>query len=317
MENVFTYRILSYTHSQFLEEKLNVGILFYFGNDTPLVFKHPDNFKRVREVYSDFHEWQLKSNLRAIEDKVRLINNDIFSKTVNEDQLINDVLRNDATVLSFSSPKTISDFNGDINIVAENLYNLYFAHYNKIDIKKIKHDEKYLIHSFKNKLYAKKPGIDNLLRKDIQIESVRNTFKTTLKFDYLWQNGVPNLVKPLNFDLEEENLINQKAILLHGQLNFASDKLKINNCNVDLLVSAPTNNNRNLFKAYDNALNILNDTLVTKNIIEEKNLDTYTDRVAEQIHSLLPSYNFVSLDTNSSSLDLPTNLGNSNLGLLP
>jgi hypothetical protein len=313
MNNGFTYRILAYTHSQFLGEKLNVGILFYFGNDTPLVFKYPSGFKRVKEVYSDFHEWQLKSNLKAIEDKVHLINDSIFSTTVDEEELAHDILRNDATVLSFSSPKTISDFTGDINTVVENLYNLYFSHYSKIDIKKNKHDEKYLTQNFKIKLLAKKPDIESLLRKDFEIKSERTSFK----FEYKWQNGVPNLVKSVSFDLEEESSINSKAVYLYGHLNILAESIKNNNYNVDLLVAKPSINNKSLFKAYDNALNILQDIQVKKNIIEEKDVDIYINKVATEIHEILPPNNLGSLDKGiSNTLRLPPNSDKPNSGLL-
>ena len=243
---------------------------------------------------------------------MHLINDNIFTKTVTEEQLINDVLRNDATVLSFSNPKTISDFNGDINTVIENIYGLYFANY-KTGVKKDKHDEKYLALSFKTKLSAKNPNIQHLLKKDFEIESSR----TSLKFDYLWQNGVPNLVKSVSFDLEEESSINSKAVYLYGHLNILAESIKNNNYNVDLLVAKPSINNKSLFKAYDNALNILQDIQVKKNIIEEKDVDTYINKVATEIHEILPPNNLGSLDKGiSNTLRLPPNSDKPNSGLL-
>ena len=281
MNTFFTYRILTYTHSQLLAEKLNVGILFYFKNPNRLVFRYPKAFKRLREIYNDFHEWQLKTNLKAIDEKVNSLNveiNSLFIDTKTENEITNEVLRKDATVLSFSEEKIISDFNGDIDLIVEKLYNLYFSDY-KVEFKKEKHDEIYLIKQFKSQLFSKNESAQNLLSKDVQIKSQ----KTSVKFDYKLKNGIDNLVKPVSFDLEEENSINIKAIQLYGQLSFISDQLKGNN--VDLLISSPNSNNTKLYRAYEVALGILKDIPVKKSIVGEKDVDKYTQMVADKIHS--------------------------------
>ncbi|HEX7414342.1 MAG TPA: hypothetical protein VF411_09905 [Bacteroidia bacterium] len=279
MNTFFTYRILTYTHSQLLAEKLNVGILFYFKNPNRFVFKYPKTFKRIREIYNGFSEWQLKTNLRAIEEKTsQYINNNLlFIDTKTEEEITNEILRNDATVLSFSEEKIINGIDGDIDLIIDKFYKLYFSDY-KIEFKKEKHDEIYLIKRFKQQLFLKNEQAQNLLFPDIQIK----TEKTTVKFDYKWKNGLDNLVKPISFDLEEENSINIKAIQLHGQLNFISEKLKNNK--VDLLISSPISNNIKLQKAYKVAISILNEIEVNKSIVEEKGLERYTQKVAETIH---------------------------------
>lgn len=282
MKTKFTYWILNYVHSQFLEEKLNVAVLFYFRDENKLVIKFPKKFKRIKDVYNDFEEWQLKSSLRAIEEKIvklNLSNNGLFFEIKNDTNLIDEVLINDATVLRFSAPKSAVSVSQNFNDIIEKYYSLYFSEYKPED-KKVRHDEEYLLRTFKNKLLIKDSRIQNYLIKDTQVKSQ----KTTVKFEYEWHNGVVNLVKPISFDLEEENSINHKAILFHGQLNFIKDVVKEKNYNIDLLISAPSRDNNSLFSAYENALDILSDASVKKNIINENALEEYVDHVSEVIH---------------------------------
>jgi hypothetical protein len=289
MSTQFTYRILTYTHSQIMNEKVNVGILFYSHHEKNIIFKHPKNFKRIRTLYNDFQEWQLNSTLLAIEDKIGIINRRLAEKSLFndvrlEEEIINDVLRRDATVLSFSEPKNLFLDEDDFNLKLENFYKLIFSYYyNDIDVKRERHDEKYLIRNFKSILLSKNNNIETMLKRDVEISSEN----TTLKFDYQWKNGVINLVKPIGFDLEDDNAINHKAILLYGQLDFISEQIHTNNYNIDLLISAPTSREKNLQKAYEKAITILQKSGIKKNIFEEKDIEKYTDTVVKGIRPLV------------------------------
>lgn len=281
MNTQFTYRILTYVHSQFLEERLNVGIVFHFRDTDKFVFKYPKTFKRIKEIYKGFAESQLKFSLRAIEEKINRLNYErtsLFRLIKDETEINNEILLKDATVLHFSELK-FGELYSDNQKIIEDFFNLYFSDYNT-SFKKDKHDEEYIIRSFKQRLFASNESVQNLLKKDVQVKST----KTVVKFEYAWQNGVENLVKPISFDLEEESSINQKAILFHGQLNFISDEIK--NRSVDLLIGSPPPTAKDSIKtAYKNALDILSEAKVKKNIVEEIALDRYVNRVITEIHS--------------------------------
>jgi len=282
VKNKFTYWILNYVHSQFLEERLNVAILFYFPNENSFVFRYPKKFKRLKETYNLFQEWQLKASLTAIENKINILNsetNSLFYERPLE-ILLNKVLKEDATSLVFSQPKDTISFDDNINDSIEKYYNLYFSDY-KADFKRTKHDEEYLLRTFKSRLLEKDEKFQNYLKRDIQIKSP----KTTVKFEYEWHNGLANLVKPISFDLEEDNSINHKAILLYGQLNFIKDTLSEKKYNIDLLISGPSDNNSHLNSAYQNAIDIISSVGVKKNIVQENDLDKYITHVSAEIHA--------------------------------
>lgn len=282
MKTELTYYILNYFHSQFLGEKVNVGILFHSKNPSKIIFKYPKNFKRIRELYNDFTESQLKLNLNVIEERINYLNNNnslFFNK--DGENIIDELFRRDATTLLFSEGKrAIVDNN--IELAIKDYYNLYFSNYHEPE-RKLKHDEEYLLRTFKNRLSTRNSSAHLLLKKDIHIKSPQ----TVMKFDYKWKNGVENLVKSVGFDLEEESSINHKAILIYGQLNFISEELRNKNYNVDLLISRPETKNKGLLDAYDRGIKIINTANISKNIIEEDKVDVYIDRVAKDIK---PSY---------------------------
>ena len=284
MKTQIKYQVLKYVHSQFLEEKVNVGILFYAKETGLFYFRRPKNFKRINELYSDFEEWQLKNHLSAIEEKINLINSkktELFSNDLLKENYLEEILRTDGTVLQFSRPRLIIENLDNIEHLIRNYYDLYFSNY-KVDSRRQKHDEEYLLKNFKEKLTSKKSSIQNFLKKDIIIISPR----TNVKFEYSWRNDLDHLVKPISFDLEEENKINNKAILFYGQLNFISQEIIENNYSVDLLISGPSleNENSKLQRAYENAIGILNEVNIkNKTIVSEKEVDRYAENVVSYI----------------------------------
>jgi hypothetical protein len=278
----FVYHILNYVHSPLLDERINIGILYYFEKTDLFVFRYPEKYTRIKDIYSDFHEWQLKSSLRAIEENVWRLNNEgaILSSLRDNGKKVEDVLRTDSTTLQFSSEKSAISEHENIDFICESYFKLYFTEY-KAPAKKARHDEEYLLRSFKQRLQIKNADAQNLLKKDVFIRSQ----KTSVKFEYEWHNGRANLVKPISFDLEEETSINQKAILIHGLLNFISAELTQNKFHIDLLLSPPSSNDGGLIKSYRNAVSILKEANADKDIIEENRLDQYVDHVAEAIHA--------------------------------
>src|ERR1035437_5438095 len=205
MSNNFTYSILYYVHSQFLQERVNVGILFYFPTHDKIIFKYPKVYTRVRELYTDFEDWQLRANLKALEEKVNKLNEkkvDLFVESKIEKIINGEILKKDATVFSFSDLKHGTIYSDDYSLIAQDFYDLYFSNYTDRIKKREIHNEAYLLHDFKNKLSSKNPNVfQNYLRKDFHLKAP----KTELKFDYKWKNGVDSLVKTVGFDLEEES----------------------------------------------------------------------------------------------------------------
>ena len=136
MSNIFKYSVLTYNHSQLLNEKINVGIIFYFPNagGERLYFKYPKKLHRLKTFYTDFSEWQLKNYLVSIEAKTHKLNARFSSKGLNlysDDDLVDIIhheYKDDATTLQFSEIKK-GKLYSDIDSVITQFYNLYFSIY--------------------------------------------------------------------------------------------------------------------------------------------------------------------------------------------
>jgi hypothetical protein len=196
------------------------------------------------------------------------------------DQFIEkEILIKDSTALQFS--KTLSSvlFSEDLNIVKENYYQLYLSHYNIEEKVYQRHDERFILREFRKTINQVGANFEKHLIKGKVVESDR----VSQKFEYAWQNGSLNLIKPLSFDLSEKSIINEKAILYYGTLNFLSDVAQTENFRFDLLVSKPQT--KNLFKAYENALGIIRESTAPIKIIEENELKKYTIDALEYLES--------------------------------
>lgn len=282
MKTEFIYSILNYVHSPLKKERLNVGIVFYFRDSNQIIFRHPKGFRRFREFYSDFQEWQLNYALKSISERVFYLNNErgLFSDEIREEELLNNILLEDSTTLRFSKPKRSLSESDDISFLAESYYNLYFSEFGS-SVKREKHDEQFILKTFKQKLIEQNENAQNYLQKDSIIEVP----KTKVKFEYVWYNGSPNLVKPISFDLEDESSINHKAIFHYAQLGLVSEEINKHNGKINFLITSPSNGNPGLIKAYRKAIDILKDTSVEKVIVDERHLDEFVHEVSRKIHA--------------------------------
>jgi hypothetical protein len=109
----------------------------------------------------------------------------------------------------------------------------------------------------------------------------------TTTFEFVWQNGQTNFVKMIGLDLANTSNIQKKAFRWYGELSAPNEKLI--DANIDILVSRPSA--KNLFKAYDDALKLLDNMKVSHRIKEESDFDTYVDNAVQTVTSL-PNQDF-------------------------
>ncbi|RZK33675.1 MAG: DUF3037 domain-containing protein, partial [Hymenobacter sp.] len=64
------FNLLKYVHSPFLGEEVNVGMLFYFPEQRRLEFRFPESLRRLRLLYRNFPERQIRTYLQSIGERV-------------------------------------------------------------------------------------------------------------------------------------------------------------------------------------------------------------------------------------------------------
>ncbi|WP_161555159.1 DUF3037 domain-containing protein [Dokdonia sinensis] len=282
----YTYSILKYRHSQLLDEQLNVGILVYFPETNSFIFKHSSNLKRVKAIYNNVSDKVILHYLKQIDRKLKnldtqsnLFNNYNVKEKFNE-FIHKELIATDASVLQFSKVFNGIRYNETQENVIDFLLVSYFSEYTSPKI----------IHStivdsvsdrFINKLASRfdleKLEKEKKLFKDYKIKN--ETGKSYI-FDYAWQNGTLNLVKPIDFNLKTSRGIEDKAHKHLGLFIDLQNEAEEQNLRYDLLVSRPKE--RSFYKDYDHALKLLELPKRLK-IIEEEGIDRYSKKAIKAL----------------------------------
>lgn len=284
MKKTFLYNILQYKHSLILNESINIGILFVFPQDNIIKYVSGD-LDRIKFIYPNIETSIVEKIVKGIIKKVEtkhLNENNLFSTLpapvqIEEHQKL---LRQDDSSLQFTETKrTVYPFD-NIEIIISEYSDLLLPNISDNDIEARK-DEHYIIKTYTNYLTQKISRIENLIVKDRIVES----HGIKLKFDYGWQNGTFNLVKPVSFDLKKPSLIQTKSITYFGYLYKLKSYALRNNARYDLLVGKPQN--ENFINEFQNALKTIESSKAPIRIIEEQNLQEYSEETAHSLEKKL------------------------------
>lgn len=280
----YKYCILKYKHSPFLDESINIGLLVFYGNIGKFSFTYSKNLSRVKYIYNNVPEKTIKEYLKQIDKKIKNFspNNDVFHKLEIDDFssfISKYLLPFDGTVLQFSNFKTEYQHDFKNEFIEEILLNKYFIDDIKLQFNQPKEPE--LLQQF----YKNLKGLDfNLINKDktkFFIDyTITNETGNEFKFDYAWQNGSLNLVKPISFDLKESKSIAEKAYKNLGQFIDLENEAKKNNLCYDLILGRPKS--KGLFKDYDHAISLL-EKINYSRIIEENEINNYSLKAIKAI----------------------------------
>ena len=273
---VLTYYLLRYVHSEVLEEVLNVGILFVLHQERQVVFKYPQRLNRLKTLYEGFSTSLIKTYLQSFEKKARTLSHPqkgaLFPFAAGPE----DFLVRDSSSLRFSDPKHVNFTQTDPQWLVDEYFRLYFSDYISAPPAKSGHDDAYLLRQLESLLKEQDGGILHKVQHDV---IVRNA-ATELKFDLQWKNGTTNLVKTIGLDLKSEGAIKDKSYLIYGKLDFLTEKAVSDQLRYDLIVSRPRE--RNLYRAYDQALEIMDRSLAPKKLITEDKLSAYVQQMVEE-----------------------------------
>lgn len=280
MNRFITYSILQYKHSLVLGEAINIGILFYFPDNKHLEFAFSNN-TRVKSIYDDFDASLFNSLISTIKAKLKT-QNDLFKSSDLEiglkEYIHNHVLAETESSLQFTEPvitkNTFNNTHDAVNFYSSKLLPGLITE----SPTTIRHNESFILKSYIGYLFRKnKAEIENKLHRNIEIESEGFTWK----FEYGWKANTLNLVKPVSFDLENNQGIQYKSVQLYGYLSLFKSHALRNSNRFDLLISEPQN--RNLFKAYDNVIHVLETLDVPKRIIPQADWECYSKETIETL----------------------------------
>ncbi|RFM30834.1 DUF3037 domain-containing protein [Chitinophaga silvisoli] len=289
MTNSFTYSVLQYHHSLMLGESINVGILFWFPSNEEIHFIS-GNINRIKSLYSDFDQSLYNYLSKNITNKIRLDKNPIFTLSSFDDFkkfIKTSILPEDATVLQFQDPVNVvlGEIDIDIEKTIEEFSNLLLPNLANIKSGPIRHNEHFLIKKFTD-ILIEHPYYKNIEKKLLKNKVITTNVNNTdiqIRIDLAWQNGSTNIIKPLSFDLSEEKNIIDKSLLNYGYLNLLGDYAKQHNYRFDFIVSKPQE--RSLFRAYENAIGLIENSDAPKRIIQEEDIAIYSNETLNYLLS--------------------------------
>jgi hypothetical protein len=278
---VFKYAVLQYIPSQVLKERVNVGLLLFFPTSNTLRFLYPTHLKRLKALYHNTQEKRIAFCLDAIAQRIEALNNglSLFHSNFNNFKdlsafLDTQVLKRDDSSLQFSDIHQSLLYSADLDRIQFDLYNEFFAEYQHKPQGEHFVSDAEISKLFESSLKKWAPEAVSKIHRNYTIQTDTNEFV----FDFAWQNGSLNLVKPVSFDLKEPKRIQEKSILLYGNLSLLQDEALLNNIRFDLIVAEP--HERSLYRNFEMALKTIDQAAVNKEIIVRSEIDKYTDKAA-------------------------------------
>jgi len=283
MADTFTYSILQYKHSPLLRESVNVGVLFYFPEENRLEFVSGNSY-RIKAIYLDFDLHSYTYLIKHIHNVIKKYSNSIFQETELRQGfkafIKNTFLPEDSSCLQFAEPTNSLKTSKDIGKIVKQYSQLLLP---GIDIKKeevIKHNESFIIKRYSHYLFENHKHLNNVIERDKIVQHNEVKFK----FDFAWQNGTHNLVKPISFDLKEESDIQSKSATYFGYFTLLKDYGIQHNARFDILVASPKE--QSLKKAYYKAIDVLNKVEGKTRIIREDELKDYSTETISNLEKL-------------------------------
>lgn len=274
MIKTFTYTILQYKHSLLLNETINVGILFEFHEDGIVRFVE-GNLARVKSIYNNFDTPttnRVLKNIQARAVEISKENNSLF-RIFNAEDLHKNLLREDDSSIQFSKPKTATYPFDNVDKIIEQYCRLFLPSGN-IKVNQQRHNDNYVFRTYNNYVFHNRKELETVANRDRVVQ----TKDISLTFDIAWENGTYNLVKPLSFDYQDGNDIQNKSVAYFGYLTKLNDYAISHNARYDLLVSRPQN--LDLRKRYEKAIEIINSADAPKRIVTEDELKDYSEETA-------------------------------------
>ncbi len=286
MSKKLIYSVLQYKHSALLNEAINVGVLFYFPEDTKKLYFRYATPDRIRAIYTGFDLSYYNALLKLIKNSVEKCFSDVLARNLLEvdfQSFIDSyILRPDDSVLQFSHP-----FSGvhvwDTAQEAADRYTTLLLPQIKQDVIDIRKDDSFVTKKFKS--YFNAPQKKKILKHISKPQSICISEKV-FKFDLSWQNGSLNLIKPLSFDLVDGTAIFNKAAMQYGYLAWINDYLSANNCCVDFLVYEPQD--KSLIPSFEESIRRIEDIDARKKIIRFNEIEEYAIKVENTLRILHP-----------------------------
>jgi hypothetical protein len=275
------YRALNYTHSQFSQDVIAIGVIFYTPDGSNHIrFIKAKSLSRLNHLYNISEGGFLASYFQAIQSSIDEINwyldnHSLFNNVEELERLIQErVLGLNSGAISFSGARFIASDNFEKSI--EFISNQLLGHYDSKKSEKERKDDTYLRKLFHDKLQRISPQQRDKVKDKYKVP----THTIDIEFDFAWKNGKVNGVSALGFDYKDKSSIDGKAHKWYGVLSHL-EKIH-SDITPNFILSPPLRIYR---KEYDNALGLLTEVNTAPRFIKLNQIDDYIDEIAAKASS--------------------------------
>ena len=267
-------------HDVTLGEQLNIGIIFWAPDGKTLRCQINDKYGRLSKVYPGFDGTGYRSVTKHLRDRInaaatslanpqRIIvfqdSTDVAPTTLAS--ILNDVLREDASCLQHSRVR--GGVTEDIEAAFERLVQEYLIGFDPTHRERRDEDEVWeTVQSEILKLGEQR----SQLRENVRLEGPHYDYA----FKLGWQNGVPQVLEPISFDLTRQRAIVDKATTWSGRLA---------NLQGDFQMSAVIARPRHaaLKTAFEDAIAILEDAPHVRAVVAEESFEDFVPEIERDL----------------------------------
>lgn len=277
MKKSFQYSVLYYSHSSFTQERIIIGLLFFFPEDREIAILSPRSLQKLKVFQYGFESSFIRKAFNRFSYKAKWLTTQWGSESIDFIKNFSDII-NFEFIIPDSSSIQFSDIKSGIipeskEKTVEYYSSVYFKNYES-NAPHDKIDESKIIDKFSKILTRRNPNFAKYIKSDVKISG--QFFEEKFKFE--WQNGKRNYITSLSFDLDKEENIKKKSQQQIGVLSNLKDIISNSNSNIHFLVAKPSNDS--LYKAYTNAVAILESyKQEIGRVIEYNQLDEYVEEV--------------------------------------
>ena len=294
---IYTYCLLQYRHSQFLDEVLNIGILVHFHDTNNIYFECPEKLLRLKFAYINIPEKTIKSYFKFFKEKVNWVNHNfgkdgidpLFSSIILEPNEISfgkfihqQLLPPDSSAIQFGKIKRGLKYSKDEKFILDQLFNQYFSFFSQSHDEVERKDEIHLLSDYKKLIKEiggnvfEKPNAG--FQQNVTIEAPD---KAPFSFEIAWKlNESWNLVKPVSLDVKKDSILMSKAYKFYGEFIDWEEVAKEKKYKIDVILAKPKS--ASLFKSFDLALKLFEKPKYV-GVVFENELRTYSEKTVQAL----------------------------------
>lgn len=258
----YEFALIRYLHDPSAGEFANIGVVMYDVEERRLLAQLSERSTRVRDFFPDLNSARYKTLVRHVERRLLEADETLRQPDVLESApenltgLLSTLLPNDDSCIQAS--QVMYGVEAQVESRLQELFEEYVIRYEPSGPRR-RRDEEDVRRDFDKRLFQ--TGLVNRVRFDIPIETPAYSYT----FHATWQNGKPQVLEPISFDLVEGRSIVEKAASWSGRLytlakgggNFAFNSI----------VAPPTD--PTLERAFSRALTILRGAPNAREIVPE------------------------------------------------